>query len=70
MGAIIATALGFEHPGGYVPCALCLQQRKPYYIAIMLIAPGVWGLVRSGGEVDVGRLLFCVGFWSSGFYAC
>ncbi len=33
--AIILTALGFEHIGGYVPCDLCLRQRWPYYIAII-----------------------------------
>jgi len=27
--AAILTALGFEHLGGYQPCALCLQQRVP-----------------------------------------
>lgn len=34
MIAVIATVLGFEHIGGYIPCALCLQQRVPYYVAI------------------------------------
>ena len=30
--ATIAAAWGFELIGGYVPCALCLQERIPYYI--------------------------------------
>jgi disulfide bond formation protein DsbB len=32
---------GFEHIGGYIPCALCLTQRIPYYVAapLMLVAP-------------------------------
>ena len=30
----ILCALFFEHALGYVPCALCLEQRWPYYIAI------------------------------------
>ncbi len=32
--AVIASVLAFEHLGGYIPCALCLKQRIPYYIAI------------------------------------
>jgi len=34
MTAVILSALGFEHIGRYVPCALCLLQRWPYYIGI------------------------------------
>lgn len=34
MIVVILSALGFEHIGHYVPCALCLKQRWPYYIAI------------------------------------
>lgn len=34
MAVVILAALGFEHIGRYVPCALCLQQRWPYYIGI------------------------------------
>lgn len=30
----VGTALGFQHIGGYTPCALCLLQRDPYYYAI------------------------------------
>ena len=33
---VIATALGFEHIGGYQPCPLCLQQRIAYYLAIVI----------------------------------
>jgi disulfide bond formation protein DsbB len=36
--AVILAALGFEHIGGYQPCALCLMQRTPYYIGIPLAA--------------------------------
>jgi disulfide bond formation protein DsbB len=32
--ATIAAAWGFELIGGYVPCALCLEERIPYYIGI------------------------------------
>ena len=34
MAAVILSALGFEHIGGYIPCALCLLQRWPYYIGV------------------------------------
>jgi disulfide bond formation protein DsbB len=29
-------ALIFEHGFGYLPCALCLQQRVPYYVALII----------------------------------
>ena len=32
--AILITALGFEHIGGYKPCPLCLIERKAWYIAV------------------------------------
>lgn len=34
MIVVILSALGFEHIGQYVPCALCLLQRWPYYVGI------------------------------------
>ena len=36
--AAILGALGFEHIGGYEPCALCLMQRTPYYVGIPIAA--------------------------------
>jgi disulfide bond formation protein DsbB len=32
--ATIAVAWGFELIGGYIPCALCLKERIPYYVGI------------------------------------
>ena len=32
--ATILAALGFQHIGGYQPCALCLMQRWPYYLGV------------------------------------
>jgi disulfide bond formation protein DsbB len=32
--ATIAAAWGFELIGGYIPCALCLEERIPYYIGV------------------------------------
>ncbi|WP_275784604.1 disulfide bond formation protein B [Pararhizobium gei] len=34
MAVTIGGALAFEHLGGYIPCALCLMQRTPYYWGI------------------------------------
>ena len=34
LAATVGSALGFEHIGGYIPCALCLLERLPYYYAI------------------------------------
>jgi disulfide bond formation protein DsbB len=31
---VIGSALGFQYIGGYIPCALCLDQRQPYYYGI------------------------------------
>jgi len=36
MAATVGGALAFEHIGGYIPCALCLIQRDPYYYGIPL----------------------------------
>ena len=36
--ATILGALGFEHIGGYQPCALCLMQRTPYYVGVPVAA--------------------------------
>jgi disulfide bond formation protein DsbB len=36
--ATILGALGFQHIGGYEPCALCLMQRTPYYVGIPVVA--------------------------------
>lgn len=34
--ATVGVALLFEHVGGYIPCALCLEQRQPYYVSVGL----------------------------------
>lgn len=45
MTGTVGGALAFEHIGGYIPCALCLMQRTPYYwgipIGIVAIAASV-----------------------------
>lgn len=47
MLAAITGAWSFELIGGYVPCALCLEQRVPYYVAIPLALSGAAGASRA-----------------------
>lgn len=42
MAFSVGSALGFEHIGGYIPCHLCLLERKPYYIGVPI---GIIGLL-------------------------
>lgn len=59
--AVIAAALASEIFGGLIPCALCLKQRVPYYLALGLLALAYWyapkgplaaqGLLRTIGVV-------------------
>ncbi len=48
MAATVGGALGFEHVGGYIPCALCLLQRDPYYwgipVGVLAIATSAFNL--------------------------
>ena len=68
---ILATALLIEIWGGLSPCALCLQQRWPYYIALPLTAL-IWvgahraPIALQGLLVPVG-LIFALGA-TLGFY--
>lgn len=41
MVAVMATVLGFQHIGGYIPCKLCLAQRVPYYVGMPFAAAAV-----------------------------
>jgi disulfide bond formation protein DsbB len=38
--AIVGTALGSQYFGGLAPCELCLLERWPYYIAVVVAAFG------------------------------
>jgi disulfide bond formation protein DsbB len=48
--AILGAAFAFEHLGGLRPCPLCILERYPYGVAILLslIALGGWGGRRAG----------------------
>src|SRR5690606_3093508 len=45
MVATVGGALAFEHIGGYIPCALCLLQRDPYYYGIPV---GIAAILAAG----------------------
>lgn len=55
-GAAIAAAWGFQLIGGFVPCALCLQERVPYYTGIP-IAIVALVVALAGGQHWLIRLL-------------
>ena len=48
MAATVGGALAFQHIGGYIPCALCLLQREPYYygipVGILAVGTAAFGL--------------------------
>ena len=55
--ATVGTALVFEHVFGYIPCALCLEQRTPYYVSIVLaLVAVVAGARRAPGGVTRGLI--------------
>ena len=60
MALVVGSALGFEHIGGYIPCALCLEQRTPYYLGVpVMIAAALCAAFKAPPLVT--RLLFVVG---------
>lgn len=56
---VILGALAFEHLGGYAPCALCLQQRTAYYVAIPTLFVAL-ALVAAGRPKSGGLLFLAV----------
>lgn len=65
LAGTIATILGFlffEHVLGYVPCALCYEQRWPFYIALPLLLVALF----VSREANLGRwptwLMTAIGF--------
>lgn len=42
---ILGLALIFEHVWGYVPCAMCLLQREPYYLGVPVAVLALAGLL-------------------------
>lgn len=57
MTATVGAALGFQHIGGYIPCALCLLQREPYYWGVpVALAALVTAVFRLPAGVTRGLL--------------
>lgn len=56
LGAI-GSAWAFQLIGGYIPCALCLQQREPYYVGIPILALAVI-LTFVKPQIWLARLLY------------
>jgi disulfide bond formation protein DsbB len=69
MAAVVGAALAFEHIGGYIPCALCLGQRTPYYIGVPLMAVAAvsatlrWPAVLTRLLLLIGGLLMVWGLY-------
>ena len=61
MAVVILSALGFEHIGHYIPCALCLLQRWPYYIGIPIGALAVLFSVMNAPPAITRTLLLLAG---------
>ncbi|MCB1498014.1 MAG: disulfide bond formation protein B [Bauldia sp.] len=59
--ATIATAWGFELIGGFIPCALCLQERVPYYIGLPLAVAALLAAVAGARPTVVRMLLVAAG---------
>ena len=67
MAATVGGALGFEHIGGYIPCALCLMQRDPYYYGIPVAAAAALSALFGGpawltrGLLAIAGILMLIG---------
>ncbi len=69
MAATVGGALLFQHVGGYMPCALCLEQRTPYYLAIPVALLALASARLRGPALLTRGLLLAVGalmLWSLG----
>ncbi|MGY6708187.1 MAG: disulfide bond formation protein B [Rhizobiaceae bacterium] len=75
MAVTVGGALAFEHVGGFIPCALCLEQRTPYYLGIpvMLAAALSAGLkgpaVLTRGLMLLGGALMVWGLYLGAHHA-
>lgn len=67
MAGTVGTALLFQHVGGFIPCALCLGQRVPYYVAVPVALLALVSAAGRGKAAITRLLLLCVGLlmvWS------
>ena len=56
----VGAALLFEHVGGYLPCALCLLERKPYYAAVPLAGLALLSILMKAPSLLTRALLALV----------
>ena len=61
MAAVVGAALAFEHVGGFIPCALCLEQRTPYYAAVPIALIAGFAAAFHAPRPIVRAALFAVG---------
>ncbi|MEM6464099.1 MAG: disulfide bond formation protein B [Pseudomonadota bacterium] len=60
MAIVVGIALGFQYIGGYIPCALCIEQRTPYYIGVpVMLAAAASSALKA--PVLMTRALFLAG---------
>jgi len=58
MAVTVGTALAFQHLGGFIPCALCLEQRTPYYIGIpVMLAAALSAALKAPPRLTRGLML-------------
>lgn len=58
MSLVVGGALAFEHIGGFIPCALCLEQRMPYYVGIPItLLAGITALFATPALITRGLIL-------------
>ena len=75
MAAVVGSALAFEHVGGFIPCALCLEQRTPYYLGIPVVIAGAlaaafgWPSLIARGALVVAGLLMVYGLYLGVYHA-
>ena len=63
--AVVVSALGFEHIGGFKPCPLCLIERRIWYITLIV---SVFMFFGSKSKIDSGYLaLMAMGLIGLGF---
>lgn len=67
--AIVGTALGSQYLGGLAPCELCLLERWPYYIAIVVAAFGFAARGYSAPRAFAMWLIVLLFIASTGFAA-
>lgn len=75
MAVVVGSALAFEHIGGYIPCALCLEQRMPYYVAVpIMVFASLSKIITVPAVVTrllilVAGLIMLYGMWLAGFHS-